>query len=82
MIWKGALVDSSDARVDWPALREWCLAHGAKNDSITFIRIDGRGNQFNVILEGHEFNEQGSKFVVNGKKIAKWRTTQPLRFFP
>lgn len=67
-------------RVDWPALREWCLAHGAKNEFITFIQIDGH-NEFNVILESNEV-DAGKPFLTNLHEVATWRTTQPLRFFP
>ncbi len=67
--------------VDWPTLREWCLAHGAKNDAITSIRIDGVAPKFNVILEGHEL-VGGRKFLESRTVPAAWRTVEPLRFLP
>lgn len=69
-------------RVDWPTLRDWCLAHGAKNDSIVSIQIDGRGNDFNVILTGNERNAEGRHFLESRHDVATWRTVQTLRFLP
>lgn len=69
-------------RVGWPALLAWCKAHGAKTDSIVSITIDGRGDEFNVILVGHEVDPEGRKFFENRHDIAIWRTVQPLRSLP
>lgn len=70
-------------RIDWPTLREWCLAHGAKNDSILSIEIKGRGENFNVVLEGFERDHTGRHFVEGlSNQIARWRTVEPLRSLP
>lgn len=69
--------------MDWPTLREWCLAHGAKNDSITVIQIDGFKDKWNVILEGNERDVDGRPLLQNRHgEVARWRSVQPLRFLP
>lgn len=70
-------------RVDWDSLRSWCLAHGAKNDSVESIRIDrGQDEEFVVILEGFELSNDGTRFIESGNDVARWRSANPLRFLP
>ena len=71
--------------VTWAELLAWAKAHGAVNDSITSIHINGvNPEDYWVVIEGHAHDDKGRPYLspFYDGETAKWQTSHVLRYLP